>query len=77
MQISKEQVRHVAKLARLEITEAGNQETFSRQLSSILTHIEQLKSWDRPALNRRLRFSTKRTSSEKIKQNSPCRLSKH
>ena len=39
MQISKEQVRHVAKLARLEITEA-EQEAFSRQLSSILTHIE-------------------------------------
>jgi aspartyl-tRNA(Asn)/glutamyl-tRNA(Gln) amidotransferase subunit C len=45
MQISKEQVQHVAKLARLEITEA-EQEAFSRQLSSILTHIEQLKSWD-------------------------------
>jgi aspartyl-tRNA(Asn)/glutamyl-tRNA(Gln) amidotransferase subunit C len=45
MQISKEQVRHVAKLARLEITET-EQEAFSRQLSSILTHIEQLKSWD-------------------------------
>jgi len=45
MQISKEQVRHVAKLARLEITEA-EQEAFSRQLSSILTHIEQLESWD-------------------------------
>jgi len=45
MQISKEQVRHVAKLARLEITEA-EQEAFSRLLSSILTHIEQLKSWD-------------------------------
>ena len=45
MQISKEQVRHVAKLARLEITEA-EQEAFSRQLGSILTHIEQLKSWD-------------------------------
>ena len=45
MQISKEQVQHVAKLARLEITET-EQEAFSRQLSSILTHIEQLKSWD-------------------------------
>jgi len=45
MQISKEQVRHVAKLARLEITET-EQEAFSRQLSSIRTHIEQLKSWD-------------------------------
>lgn len=45
MPISKEQVQHVAKLARLEITET-ERETFSRQLSSILTYIEQLQSWD-------------------------------
>jgi aspartyl-tRNA(Asn)/glutamyl-tRNA(Gln) amidotransferase subunit C len=42
MQISKEEVEHVAKLARLEITEA-EKEAFSRQLSGILTFIEQLK----------------------------------
>ena len=45
MQISKQEVEHVAKLARLEITEA-EKEAFSRQLSSILTYIEQLNSWD-------------------------------
>lgn len=45
MQISKEQVEHVAKLARLEITDA-EKEAFSVQLSSILSYIEQLKAWD-------------------------------
>src|SRR3982751_5367197 len=45
MQISKQEVEHVAKLARLEITEA-EKGTFSQQLSSILTYIEELKSWD-------------------------------
>ncbi len=45
MQISKQEVERVAKLARLEITE-GEKESFSRQLSSILTYIEELKSWD-------------------------------
>ena len=45
MQISKQEVEHVAKLARLEITEA-EKDTFSKQLSSILTYIEELKSWD-------------------------------
>lgn len=45
MPISKEQVRHIAKLARLEISEP-EQETFSHQLSSILAHIEHLQSWD-------------------------------
>jgi len=43
MQISKEEVERVAKLARLEITEAET-EAFSKQLSSILTHIDTLKS---------------------------------
>jgi aspartyl-tRNA(Asn)/glutamyl-tRNA(Gln) amidotransferase subunit C len=43
MQISKEEVEHVAKLARLDITEA-EREAFSRQLSSILTFMEQLKT---------------------------------
>ena len=43
MNISKEEVEHVAKLARLEISEAEG-EAFSRQLSSILTYVEQLKA---------------------------------
>jgi aspartyl-tRNA(Asn)/glutamyl-tRNA(Gln) amidotransferase subunit C len=42
MNISQQEVEYVAKLARLEITEA-EKEAFSRQLSSILTYIEQLK----------------------------------
>lgn len=42
MRISQEEVEHVAKLARLEITQA-EKEAFSRQLSDILTFIEQLK----------------------------------
>jgi aspartyl-tRNA(Asn)/glutamyl-tRNA(Gln) amidotransferase subunit C len=45
MRISKEQVEHVAKLARLEISEA-EREAFSRQLSDILTYVEQLKAID-------------------------------
>jgi aspartyl-tRNA(Asn)/glutamyl-tRNA(Gln) amidotransferase subunit C len=45
MQISKQEVEHVAKLARLEVTE-GEKGAFSTQLSSILTYIEELKSWD-------------------------------
>jgi len=42
MNIGKEQVEHVATLARLEISEA-EQATFSRQLSDILSFFEQLK----------------------------------
>jgi aspartyl-tRNA(Asn)/glutamyl-tRNA(Gln) amidotransferase subunit C len=45
MKLSKQEVEHVAKLARLEMTDA-EKETFSRELSGILTYIEQLKSWD-------------------------------
>ncbi|HEV8540595.1 MAG TPA: Asp-tRNA(Asn)/Glu-tRNA(Gln) amidotransferase subunit GatC [Nitrospiraceae bacterium] len=45
MKITKEQVLHVAKLARLEITDA-EQEAFSRQLSAILTYMEQLNRFD-------------------------------
>ncbi len=45
MQITKQQVEHVAKLARLEITEA-EKEAFTKQLSDILTYVEQLKTWD-------------------------------
>jgi aspartyl-tRNA(Asn)/glutamyl-tRNA(Gln) amidotransferase subunit C len=42
MQISKQEVERVAKLARLEITE-GEKDSLSRQLSTILTYIEELK----------------------------------
>ena len=45
MRITKEEVEHVAKLARLEITDA-EKEAFSQQLSTILTHMEQLRSVD-------------------------------
>jgi aspartyl-tRNA(Asn)/glutamyl-tRNA(Gln) amidotransferase subunit C len=45
MKIDKEQVEHVAKLARLDITEA-EKEAFSRQLSAILTYMEQLNGFD-------------------------------
>ncbi|TLY30171.1 MAG: Asp-tRNA(Asn)/Glu-tRNA(Gln) amidotransferase subunit GatC [Nitrospirae bacterium] len=43
MQISKSEVEKVAKLARLEITEA-EKEVFSKHLSSILTYIDKLKT---------------------------------
>ena len=45
MKISKEEVEHVAKLARLEFTEA-EKEAFSKQLSAILTYVEQLRTLD-------------------------------
>ena len=45
MEISKEQVEHVAKLARLEVSE-DEKATFARQLSGILTYIDQLKELD-------------------------------
>ena len=45
MHISKEEVRYVGKLARLELTEA-EEEAFSRQLSSILTYFEELRSFE-------------------------------
>jgi aspartyl-tRNA(Asn)/glutamyl-tRNA(Gln) amidotransferase subunit C len=45
MQISKDQVEHVAKLARLEISEA-EKDAFSRQLSAVLTYVEKLNSLD-------------------------------
>ena len=43
MTISKQDVEHVAKLARLEITET-EKDAFSQQLSSILTYVEKLKT---------------------------------
>jgi aspartyl-tRNA(Asn)/glutamyl-tRNA(Gln) amidotransferase subunit C len=45
MEITKADVEHVAKLARLEITET-ERDAFSRQLSAILTYVEQLKTLD-------------------------------
>jgi len=45
MQISKQEVEKVAKLARLEVTEA-EKDAFAKQLSQILTHVEQLNRYD-------------------------------
>jgi aspartyl-tRNA(Asn)/glutamyl-tRNA(Gln) amidotransferase subunit C len=45
MEITKHEVEKVAKLARLEITEA-EKEAFAKQLSQILTHVEKLKQYD-------------------------------
>ena len=45
MDISPQEVEHVAGLARLELTE-DEKRTFTRQLSSILTYMDQLKTVD-------------------------------
>lgn len=45
MEISQDDVAHVAKLARLEVSE-DETAVFARQLSAILTHIDQLKRVD-------------------------------
>ena len=45
MEISKEQVEHVARLARLEVSE-DEKAMFARQLSAILTYMDQLKEVD-------------------------------
>jgi aspartyl-tRNA(Asn)/glutamyl-tRNA(Gln) amidotransferase subunit C len=45
MEINKQEVEKVAKLARLEISEA-EQAAFVKQLSQILTHVETLKQYD-------------------------------
>ena len=45
MEISQDDVAHVAKLARLEVSE-DEKTVFARQLSAILTHIDQLKQLD-------------------------------
>lgn len=45
MEITKQEVERIAKLARLEITPA-EKEAFSKQLSQILTHVEKLKQYD-------------------------------
>lgn len=43
--ITKEEVKHVAKLARLELTEEET-EKYSEQLGNILTYVEQMKEVD-------------------------------
>ena len=45
MAITRQEVEHVAKLARLEITDA-EKEAFSQQLSAILSYVEQLNTVD-------------------------------
>jgi aspartyl-tRNA(Asn)/glutamyl-tRNA(Gln) amidotransferase subunit C len=45
VEITKQEVEKVAKLARLEITEA-EKETFAKQLGQILTYVDKLKQYD-------------------------------
>ena len=45
MNITKEEVEKVAKLARLELTDI-EKAAFAKQLSQILTHVETLKQYD-------------------------------
>lgn len=45
MNITKDEVEKVAKLARLDITPA-EKDAFAKQLSQILTHVEKLKQYD-------------------------------
>ncbi|NOS83024.1 MAG: Asp-tRNA(Asn)/Glu-tRNA(Gln) amidotransferase subunit GatC [Nitrospira sp.] len=45
MEITKQEVEKVAKLARLELTES-EQAAFTKQLSQILTHVETLSRYD-------------------------------
>jgi aspartyl-tRNA(Asn)/glutamyl-tRNA(Gln) amidotransferase subunit C len=45
MRITKEEVEHVAKLARLDIT-AAEKDAFAQQLSAILSYVDQLKGVD-------------------------------
>lgn len=45
MEITNQDVEKVALLARLQVTE-GEKETFAKQLSQILTHVEQLNRYD-------------------------------
>ncbi|HEV2952634.1 MAG TPA: Asp-tRNA(Asn)/Glu-tRNA(Gln) amidotransferase subunit GatC [Candidatus Dormibacteraeota bacterium] len=50
MTLSREQVRHVAMLARLEL-EPGEEEFYAGQLSGILTHIDRLSELDTDAIS--------------------------
>lgn len=45
MEISKQEVEKVAKLARLDLTDV-EKAAFTQQLSQILTHVETLKQYD-------------------------------
>jgi aspartyl-tRNA(Asn)/glutamyl-tRNA(Gln) amidotransferase subunit C len=45
MKISRQEVEHVAKLARLELSD-GEQEKLTEQLSGILTYVEKLNELD-------------------------------
>ncbi|MEY4704316.1 MAG: Aspartyl/glutamyl-tRNA(Asn/Gln) amidotransferase subunit, partial [Nitrospirota bacterium] len=45
VEITKQEVEKVAKLARLELTE-NEKVAFTKQLSQILTHVETLKQYD-------------------------------
>jgi aspartyl-tRNA(Asn)/glutamyl-tRNA(Gln) amidotransferase subunit C len=45
MEITRNEVEHVAKLARLELSE-DEKDTFARQLSAILTYMDELKTAD-------------------------------
>jgi len=45
MEITKQEVENVAKLARLELTEV-EKTAFAKQLSQILTYVETLKQYD-------------------------------
>lgn len=45
MQLSKEEIQHIAKLARLELTDA-ELEKYGSQLSAVLSYIDQLKEVD-------------------------------
>lgn len=45
MQLSKDEIQHIAKLARLELTEA-ELEKYGGQLSAVLNYIDQLKEVD-------------------------------
>ena len=49
MNITLQDVEKVAKLARLEVSEA-EKEAFAKQLSQILTHVETLKQYDTEAI---------------------------
>jgi aspartyl-tRNA(Asn)/glutamyl-tRNA(Gln) amidotransferase subunit C len=48
MAISKKEVEHIAELARLELTEE-EVEKFTKQLTSVLEYVDQLKELDLPA----------------------------
>ena len=45
MEITKQDVEKVASLARLHVTES-EKDTFAKQLSQVLTHVEQLSRYD-------------------------------